>query len=237
MNPLIECNGVSLAYDGHTVVENLSFSVMAGDYLCIVGENGSGKTTLMKALLGLLKVSSGSIIYSAELGQNEIGYLPQAANIQRDFPASVNEIVLSGTLNRRGLRPFYSQQDKQRAADSMAMLSISNLSRCSFQELSGGQRQRVLLARALCATSKLLLMDEPAAGLDPIAAEEMYSVIRMLNREQGITIVMISHDLDAVVNDSTHVLHLHHEPLFFGRTSEYHIESVSRREAEKNVSV
>ncbi len=229
MNSLIKCKNVSLSYDGNTVVENLSFNVNAGDYLCIVGENGSGKTTLMKALLGLHRISGGSIEYGNELKHNEIGYLPQQSNIQRDFPASVSEIVLSGTLNRRGWLPFYSAEDKKRAAENINMLGISELSSRSFQELSGGQQQRVLLARALCATSKLLLMDEPVAGLDPAATEEMYDVVRMLNQKQGITVIMISHDIKAVINDSTHVLHLHHEPLFFGATKDYNPDSLKAK--------
>lgn len=228
MKHLINCRNAALAYDGCTVVENLTFTVDSGDYLCIVGENGSGKTTLMKALLGLLRPVSGTIEYSDTLGRNEIGYLPQHANIQPDFPASVREIILSGTLGRHGFLPFYSAQDRERAEQSMELLSISHLASRSFQHLSGGQQQRVLLARALCATSRLLLMDEPAAGLDPAATDEMYSVIRMLNREKGITIIMISHDLGAVAADSTHVLHLHHEPLFFGKTRDYYAADIAK---------
>lgn len=217
---LLECRDAALAYDGCTVAENLTFSVDPGDYLCIIGENGSGKTTLMKALLGLIRVSGGSIEYHG-LKQNEIGYLPQRSDLQRDFPASVREIVLSGTLNHRGWLPFYSDAERQRAAESMELLNISDLAEASFQNLSGGQQQRVLLARALCATSKLLLLDEPVAGLDPTAAEDMYNVIRMLNRERGITVIMISHDISAVVSDSTHILQLRHEPVFFGRTEDF----------------
>ena len=217
---LLDCRGVALAYDGCTVVENLTFSVNSGDYLCIIGENGSGKTTLMKALLGLIKVSSGSIAYNG-IKQNEIGWLPQRSDLQRDFPASVEEIVLSGTLNHHGWLPFYTEAEKQRAHESMRMLNVDDLADSSFQNLSGGQQQRVLLARALCATSKLLLLDEPVAGLDPTAAEDMYGVIRMLNRERGITVIMISHDISAVISDSTHVLQLRHEPVFFGKTADY----------------
>lgn len=221
MKPLIECKDITLAYDGSNVVEHLDFAVYPGDYLCIIGENGSGKTTLMKALLGLLKPAGGEIIYDTELKQNEIGYLPQQSNIQRDFPASVSEIVLSGTLNRRGLLPFYSDENRRSAKKNMELLGIGELAKCSYQNLSGGQQRRALLARALCATSKLLLLDEPVAGLDPTAAEEMYGVIRMLNREQGLTVIMISHDIAAVDNDSTHILQLHRHEYFFG-TAEKH---------------
>jgi len=221
LTTLIECKNVSLAYDGVPVVEKLNFTVNAGDYLCIVGENGSGKTTLMKALLGLIDIGSGTISLSSALEKNEIGYLPQQSNIQRDFPASVSEIVISGTLGRNGWRPFYSKEDKQRAESTMKELGIEDLAKRSFQHLSGGQQQRVLLARALCATTKILLMDEPVSGLDPTATEEMYAIIRKLNRQNGITVIMISHDINAVLSDSTHILHLHHEPLFFGTTADY----------------
>ncbi len=218
---LLECRNAALAYDGCTVVENLTFSVDSGDYLCIIGENGSGKTTLMKALLGLIRVSSGDIFYLNGLKKNEIGYLPQRSDLQRDFPASVREIVLSGTLNHHGWLPFYTEEEKKRAAENMRMLGIEGLAEASFQNLSGGQQQRVLLARALCATSKMLLLDEPVAGLDPTATEDMYAIIRKLNREQGITIIMISHDISAVISDSTHILQLRHEPVFCGRTADY----------------
>lgn len=226
MKPLIECKAVTLAYDGCNVVENLNFSVNQGDYLCIIGENGSGKTTLMKALLGLLKPAGGEIIYDSALKQNEIGYLPQQSNIQRDFPASVSEIVLSGTLNRRGLLPFYSEENRRSAKKNMELLGIGGLAKSSYQNLSGGQQRRALLARALCATSKLLLLDEPVAGLDPTAAEEMYAVIRMLNREQGLTVIMISHDIAAVDSDSTHILQLHQHEYFFGTAEEHRNKSV-----------
>ena len=231
MKPLIECKAITLAYDGCNVVENLDFAVYPGDYLCIIGENGSGKTTPMKALLGLLKPAKGEIIYNSDLKQNEIGYLPQQSNIQRDFPASVSEIVLSGTLNRRGLLPFYSDENRRLAKKNMELLGIGELARRSYQNLSGGQQRRALLARALCATSKLLLLDEPVAGLDPTAAEEMYGVIRMLNRKQGLTVIMISHDIAAVDHDSTHILQLHSREYFFG-TAEQHRNHGMRPEKE-----
>jgi len=232
LKPLIECKAVTLAYDGCNVVENLNFSVNQGDYLCIIGENGSGKTTLMKTLLGLLKPAEGEIIYNSALKQNEIGYLPQQSNIQRDFPASVSEIVLSGTLNRRGLLPFYSEENRKDAKKNLELLGIGELAKNSYQNLSGGQQRRALLARALCATSKLLLLDEPVAGLDPTAADEMYSVIRMLNREQGLTVIMISHDIAAVDSDSTHILQLHQHHYSFGTAEEHRNKGLK---AEKEV--
>ena len=218
---LVECKNVRLAYENHIVVDNLSFSVNKGDYLCIIGENGSGKTTLMKALLGLKSVESGSISHGEGLRQNEIGYLPQQTGIQKDFPASVWEVVLSGRINRLGFRPFYSSKDKKIAEENMARLNITDIKHKCYRELSGGQQQRVLLARALCATQKLLLLDEPVAGLDLLATEEMYHIIYDLNRQNGITVIMITHDIDRAVRDATHILHLHKKDVFFGEKSHF----------------
>ena len=187
----IICKNVSLGYDSHVVSENIDFAVAPGDYLCIVGENGAGKSTLMKALLGLHPLLSGKIEFSDGLKQNEIGYLPQQNSFQRDFPASVQEVVISGCLNRCGLRPFYRRAEQETARTNMEKLGIWPLRERCYRELSGGQQQRVLLARALCATRKLLLLDEPVSGLDPSATAEMYAIIRRLNKEEGITVLMI----------------------------------------------
>ena len=215
------CREVSLGYDGATVASHVSFTVEKGDYLCIVGENGSGKSTLMKAILGLLRPVSGEIILGEGLQRREIGYLPQQTDIQRDFPASVQEVVLSGTLARGGFRLFYSAEDKKQAMENMRLLGIDGIAGSCYNELSGGQQQRVLLARALCATRKLLLLDEPVSGLDPVVTAELYDLLRTLNREQGIAIIMISHDLSAIAGAATHVLHLHHRVEFFGTKDAY----------------
>ena len=188
---LITCQDVTLGYENTRVAEHLSFTVEEGDYLCIVGENGSGKSTLMKTLLGLRAPLAGHIAFGDGLRKNEIGYLPQQTPIQRDFPASVQEVVLSGCLARCGLRPFYSKEEKALAARNMERLGITPLARRCYRELSGGQQQRVLLARALCATRKLLLLDEPVAGLDPKVTAELYDLIAELNRADGITVIMI----------------------------------------------
>ena len=227
--PQLDCKNVTLGYDGKAVVSNLSFSVNAGDYLCIVGDNGSGKSTLLKTILKLKTPMSGQIVVGDGLASNEIGYLPQQTIVQRDFPASVREVVLSGCLNRRGLRPFYNRAEKQLAEDNIKKLGISSIANKCYRELSGGQQQRALLARALCATRKILLLDEPVSGLDPSATADMYGLIAQLNKS-GITIVMISHDIGASIEYASHILHVgtksraNQPEFFFGTKTEY-IES------------
>lgn len=215
------CENVELAYEGVSVVKELSFTVNRGDYLCVVGENGSGKSTLIKALLGLKKPSSGKITFGEGLHHREIGYLPQQTPGQRDFPASAFEVVLSGCLNKLDGRPFYGKKEKELAWANLEKLSAEHLANSCYRELSGGQKQRVLLARALCAAQKVLLLDEPVTGLDPAAVEEMYRLIRKLNREDGITVIMVSHDVRGAIGEASHILHLHNRPLFFGTMEEY----------------
>ncbi len=217
---LLTCDNVCLGYEGRTVVEGLTFKVDSGDYLCILGENGSGKSTLMKTLLGLRNPMSGVITMDDGLKKNEIGYLPQQTVVQRDFPASVKEIVMSGFLNHSGLRPFYTKEEKKIALENMKRLGIEDMSKKCYRELSGGQQQRVLLARALCATSKMLLLDEPVAGLDPKVTGEMYELIKSLNKD-GITIIMVSHDMQAALKYATKILHVSDRPEFFESTDEY----------------
>ena len=216
---LLTIKDLSLGYDSHAIVENLNFTVESGDYLCIVGENGSGKTTLLKTLLNLQSPIKGEILTGDGLKKNEIGYLPQQTLIQKDFPASVREIVLSGCQGQCGLRPFYSKEEKALAEENMERMNITSLASRCYRELSGGQQQRVLLARALCATGKLLILDEPVSGLDPLVTAEMYQLIEKLNRE-GITIIMISHDIDAAVKYASHILHIG-DTLFFGSKDDY----------------
>ena len=215
----IICENLTTGYDGHPVQENMNFTVNAGDYLCIVGENGSGKSTLMKTLLGLLSPLSGKIIYGDGLKATDIGYLPQQTVVQKDFPASVYEIVLSGCQAKAGLRPFYSKAEKQLALQNMERMNITEFSKKCYRELSGGQQQRVLLARALCATQKILLLDEPVSGLDPMVTAGMYSLIKELN-DSGLTIIMISHDITAALTYADHILHIGHDT-FFGTKQEY----------------
>ena len=221
----LTCHNLALGYEGIEIISDLSFHVSAGDYLCIVGENGSGKSTLMKTLLGLKKPMRGSIETSDGLTRREIGYLPQQTVVQKDFPASVREIVISGFEGQCGLRPFYTREEKRRAAENMEKMGIADLSRRCYRELSGGQQQRVLLARALCATRKMLLLDEPVAGLDPKVTGDMYRLIERINREDGITIIMISHDIEAALKYATHILHIG-DKIFFGTRKQF-VESKS----------
>lgn len=216
---LLTIQDLSLGYDSHAIIKDLSFTVNAGDYLCIVGENGSGKTTLMKTLLHLQDPISGKILMGDGLKKNEIGYLPQQTVIQKDFPASVREIVLSGCQGWCGLRPFYNRDEKKLAKQNMERMGISDLSSRCYRDLSGGQQQRVLLARALCATRKVLLLDEPVSGLDPKVTAQMYALIADLNRE-GITILMISHDIAAAVRYASHILHIG-ATVFYGTRDAY----------------
>ncbi|MBQ3898261.1 MAG: metal ABC transporter ATP-binding protein [Lachnospiraceae bacterium] len=223
---LLKADSLSLGYDNQAILTDLSFEINKGDYLCIVGENGSGKTTLMKTLLGLQKPYGGTITFGDELTKKDIGYLPQQTLVQRDFPAAVREIVLSGCQAKTGLRPFYNKAEKKLAEDNMEKMGITHLKDRCYRELSGGQQQRVLLARALCATGKLLLLDEPVAGLDPKVTAEMYALIESLNKE-GISIIMISHDISAALKYASHILHIG-ETIYFGTKKDYLESSLGR---------
>ena len=224
----IECKDVSVKYENQVVLEDISFSIEQGDYLCIVGENGSGKSTLVKTILGLENSKLGQIVFGEGLNKNGIGYLPQQTQAQKDFPASVYEVVLSGCLNSKGFSPFYSMKDKKLANEMIKSLGIENIKRKSFRELSGGQQQRVLLARALCATKKIIILDEPITGLDPTVTREMYSLIKEINKK-GITIIMVSHDINFAVNNASKILHLKKNIKFFGNTEDYANSEVGRR--------
>lgn len=218
---LITCNHASFSYEGNEVLSDVSFEVNPGDYLCIVGENGAGKSTLMKGILNLKKPSRGSIRTGEGLRPCEIGYLPQQTMIQKDFPASIREVVQSGRLNKLGLRLFYGKEDRQQAMRCMKQLNIWDMRHRCYRELSGGQQQRVLLARALCSTEKILMLDEPVTGLDPLMAQEMYEFVRKLNQEEHLTIIMVSHDLVGSIPYATHVLHLGKHQLYFGKRGDY----------------
>ena len=217
---LIKCENLCIGYEKNVLGHNINFSIEDGDYICIVGKNGSGKSTLMKTLLKLQKPIAGKISYDRKINSFDIGYLPQQTEIQRDFPASVQEIVLSGLLNKKKLWPFYTKEEKNKAFEAMVKMQIQDLQKRCFRELSGGQQQRVLLARALCATNKILMLDEPIAGLDPKATSDMYKLIERMNKEDHITIIMISHDLNMALNYASHILQLG-KNLFFGNKENF----------------
>ncbi len=216
----IICQNLSIGYEGRAICQNINCSVGKGEYLCIVGENGCGKSTFMRTLLRLQQPVSGKILLGDGLEEHEIGYLPQQTVIQKDFPASVREIVLSGCQNHCGLRPFYNRKEKQHAEEMMEKMKIAHLSGQCYRELSGGQQQRVLLARALCAAKKILLLDEPVSGLDPKATEEMYHLLEQLNHDDKMTVIMISHDIKAAVTYASHILYLGN-PMFYGTKEKY----------------
>lgn len=223
---ILECKDVTLGYENRIVAEKINFSINQGDYLCIVGENGTGKSTLIKTLLGLISPLQGKVSVNVGKSLKGIGYLPQQTQAQKDFPASVWEVVLSGVLNMGHKSPFYSKEDKAEAMLNLEKLGIAHLKRQCYRELSGGQQQRVLLARALCATDSALILDEPVTGLDPAAAKDFYETIKALNRE-GVTIVMVTHDIKNAVNYATHILHLEQENDFFGTVEQYKKSNIS----------
>ena len=214
MGLLLKCEHVDFGYENQDAVIDVSLEVSTGDYICIVGENGSGKSTLMKGILGLLKPTEGKIEISEELKKAGIGYLPQQTAAQKDFPATVFEVVISGCLGKRGNRPFYSPKEKQTALSNLERLGIADLKKSCFRDLSGGQKQRALIARALCATDKLLILDEPITGLDP-------NIIRKLNREEQVAILMVSHDMANIVRQAGKILHLQQKALFWGTVQDY----------------
>ena len=218
---LIELKDVTIAFEGVAAVEHVNLAVERGEYLVIVGENGSGKSTLVRAMLGLVRPKSGRVVYGDGLKKNQIGYLPQQTVVQRDFPASVGEVVLSGCVNRLGRRLAFGAGERARAEEKMRLMDVYSLREKPYRTLSGGQQQRALLARALCATDSILLLDEPVTGLDPDAAEELYSVIRSLNRDHGVAIAMVSHDLHGAMRDAGRVLVINRGVDFVGSVEDY----------------
>ena len=219
--PLIEVNDVTLGYEGQAVWEHLSFPINRGDYLAIVGENGSGKSTLLKSLLGLLKPMSGTIERSDSLKSGAVGYLPQQTKAQKDFPATVYEVVLSGFLSAKQGRFFYTAKEKSAALMNMGKLGVLELRDKCYRELSGGQQQRVLLARALCAAGEVLILDEPVTGLDPAAAQDLYRTLAYLNGKEHIAIVTVTHDMENALRYATAILHAGQKQWFYGTAAEY----------------
>lgn len=226
---LIKCNNLMLSYDNRIVARNLNFEIDSGDYVCIVGENGSGKSTLIKTLLGLKSTHEGTIELCDGLKRNEIGYLPQQSAIQKDFPASVREVVLSGLISGCGFRPFYTAAQKEIAYKNMCRMGVEGLEDSCYRELSGGQQQRVLLARALCAAKRLLVLDEPVSGLDPVVTEEMYNIIKSINENEGMTVIMVSHDVKKAVVSCNRILHLGGSAFFYGNVCDYVVSDCGKR--------
>lgn len=204
----LRCENISVGYEDGIVVSDVSFELNRGDYVCIVGENGAGKSSLLKGILGLAKIQGGKLEYGDGISRADVGYLPQQKDYQKNFPATVKEVVMSGFLNKMGLRPYYNRAEKAKAMEILSDFGMADYVRASFGSLSGGQKQRVLLARAMCATDKLLLLDEPTTGLDPVATEELYELLKRLNREKKTTILMVSHDLNKAVSDAGLILHV-----------------------------
>lgn len=204
----LRCENISVGYEDGIVVSDVSFELNRGDYVCIVGENGAGKSSLLKGILGLAKIQGGKLVYGDGMSRADVGYLPQQKDYQKNFPATVKEVVMSGFLNKMGLRPYYNRAEKAKAMEIQSDFGMADYVRASFGSLSGGQKQRVLLARAMCATDKLLLLDEPTTGLDPVATEELYELLKRLNREKKTTILMVSHDLNKAVSDAGLILHV-----------------------------
>lgn len=225
---ILSSDHLTVQYEQTLALKEVSFDLHEGEYLCIVGDNGSGKSTLVKTILGLVKPKSGKVCFHGELNQEDVGYLPQTTHIQKDFPASVHEVVLSGCLNRRQRPFFYTKAEKQKARLNMERLSIEGLKHKSFRDLSGGQQQRVLIARALCASDKILILDEPVTGLDPATTRELYELIEKLNQELGLTIIMITHDVITGLDSATTVLHLQKEVLFYGGVEEYRCQELAK---------
>lgn len=218
---LIECKKLSIGYASKVICKDISFDIEKGDYVCIVGENGCGKSTLLKTILGLNKPLIGKVSFDSEFNRKLVGYLPQQTELQKDFPATVREIVMSGLLNRMGWRPFYSAKEKDRCNKIMKELSVDEFASRGFKELSGGQQQRVLLARALCATDELLVLDEPTNNLDSRSIKLFYKLISKLNKENGITIIMVTHDLERVINSTNKIVYLKDELKFAGSRDEF----------------
>ena len=219
--PLVTCEHVDFGYENYDVVKDVSLEINPGDYLCIVGENGSGKSTLMKGILGLIKPTGGTLFVAEELKKSGIGYLPQQTPAQKDFPATVEEVVLSGCLGKRGNRPFYSRAERQVAEANMKRLGILELRKSCYRDLSGGQKQRSLIARALCATDKLLILDEATSGLDPAAIMDFYHLIRQLNQKEQVAILMVSHDIGNIIHQANKILQLKQTVQFYGTVEEY----------------
>lgn len=224
---LIETIDVSVRYGGIEALSNISFTVNDGDYVAVIGPNGSGKTTLIKSLLGLIDCD-GEILFQGKRlmefqKKKHIGYLPQKLSfLDPRFPATAREIVVSGVYCCKKFPKFLTQKDYQAADRAMALLNIDSLSDRSIGKLSGGQQQRVLLARALVHDPQLLILDEPTVALDPQSRDTFYSTISDLNRNHGVTVLLISHDVGAIGAHASKILYLDRSLVFYGGIDEFY---------------
>ncbi len=226
--PIITCEHATLGYEGRAVISDLNFEIMPGDYVTIVGENGSGKSTLMKTMLGLMKPMSGSIRINCTKGSGCIGYLPQTSLTSMDFPATVKEVIMSGFLSKKGFHPFFTKKEKAEAITLLEKLNIADLKDLPFRNLSGGQKQRVMLARALAATHEVLMLDEPVTGLDAVATADLYASLKELNQKDKLTIIMVSHDMQQTILQSSKILHINKDDYFFGTTARYMVSEQAK---------
>lgn len=218
---ILKCHNLTIGYENRVVMKNLNFEIAEGDFVCLFGNNGSGKSTIVKTLLGLTPKLKGDIIFAKNVSHRSIGYLPQHNENIANFPASVYEVVRSGCLNRIGFKPFYGKADVKRTKEMLRLLEIENLERRSYSELSGGQQQRVLLARALCATDKVLILDEPFTGLDGTSAKKLYEILEKINKEHGVTLIIVSHFIEDLLKHARKIIHLDNGCLFCGNPEEY----------------
>ena len=207
----IICEGLAVGYSGKPLCNGFDLEINNGDYICIVGENGAGKSTLIKTLVGLIPAISGKVLLRGDIDKSDIGYLPQQREMQKDFPASVWEVVLSGCLDRLGFKPFYGHKERKLASAAIRELDLEDIKNESFRELSGGQRQRVLLARAIAGSKKVLVLDEPITGLDPVAAAHLYQLLNRVN-QNGTTIITISHDISKALSAANKLLIMSDKP-------------------------
>ncbi len=214
---ILSASHVSINYGAVVAVDDATFGVNEGDYFCIAGSNGSGKSTLLKGIIGLAPIKNGHL--HVNLPKEQISYLSQTNRADRDFPATVWEIILSGTQKSGKKIPFYTKDDKQRAEESMIKLGMEKFKNTRIGNLSGGQQQRALLARALCKSPKLLLLDEPFAGLDSAISEELYELYKNLNKN-GVTIIMASHDYQAIGNFASRVMLMNNSHVDFVGTND-----------------
>lgn len=230
----IQCKNMSIGYTNKVVLRNINFEINQGEYVFILGDNGVGKTTLLKTLLGLIPPLKGDIIYDSSIKKTSIGYIPQKSKIQQEFPASVYEIVLSGCINKLKWKPFYTKKEKEKVADAMKLLNISHLAKRPYRELSGGQQQRVLLARAFCATDKILILDEPFVGLDNYSTKQLQKSLTKINKELGVTIVIVSHYIEDSLKHSNKLIVLSEDKTYCCLPSEYRL-NIPLKEETKDV--